>query len=189
MKKRVIIIHGWQADPEGEWLPWIKKELEVRGFDVVVPEMPDTNFPKEKKWVETIYKAVGDPNKNTYFIGHSLGCIAIIRYLLTLKNNEIIGGALFVAGFSGNISIPELKEFYSFTDDVRDAREHLMKCTMIYSDNDELISVEKTNEFSKLLGDTEKILVKGRGHFSEDEGVFELPEALGAVLKMSGSEK
>lgn len=33
MKKRVFIVHGWDGKPSGAWLPWLKKELEAKGFD------------------------------------------------------------------------------------------------------------------------------------------------------------
>lgn len=185
MKKRAVIIHGWEGNPDRGWLPWLKKNLEEKGFDVTVPAMPDSANPKEKKWVETISKIVGKPDKNTFLIGHSLGCIAIVRYLMTLKKGEILGGALFVAGFSGNISTPELAGFYSLEKDVKEGRNHLLKSTMIYSDNDDFVSIEKSEEFKKHLGNTDGIIVKGMGHFSEDEGVFELPQALEEVIRMS----
>lgn len=45
MKKRVFLIHGWEGYPEEGWRPWLKKELEQRGFTVIVPAMPDTATP------------------------------------------------------------------------------------------------------------------------------------------------
>ena len=34
--KRVYIIHGWEGYPEEGWFPWLKKELEDRGFDALL---------------------------------------------------------------------------------------------------------------------------------------------------------
>ena len=48
-------------------------------------------------WVAEITKIVEAPDKDTYFIGHSIGCQAILRYLE--KINSPVGGALFVAGW------------------------------------------------------------------------------------------
>jgi len=31
--KRVFIVHGWGGHPEEGWFPWLKKELERRGFE------------------------------------------------------------------------------------------------------------------------------------------------------------
>ena len=47
--KRVFIIHGWTGKPEGDWFPWLKQELETKGFQVQIPEMPDTEKPKKVK--------------------------------------------------------------------------------------------------------------------------------------------
>jgi esterase/lipase len=35
--KKVFIIHGWDGYPEEGWFPWLKKELEKKGFSVFVP--------------------------------------------------------------------------------------------------------------------------------------------------------
>ena len=43
---RVIIIHCWEGYPEYCWYPQTKKELEKEGFEVRVPEMPETISPK-----------------------------------------------------------------------------------------------------------------------------------------------
>ena len=38
--KRAFIIHGWDGYPEEGWFPWLKAELEQRGFTVEIPSMP-----------------------------------------------------------------------------------------------------------------------------------------------------
>lgn len=35
--KRIFIAHGWDGCPEEGWFPWLKKELEIREFEVFVP--------------------------------------------------------------------------------------------------------------------------------------------------------
>ena len=35
-----IIVHGSFGSPEGNWFPWLKKELENKGLNVKVPKMP-----------------------------------------------------------------------------------------------------------------------------------------------------
>ncbi len=81
MQKRVFIIHGWEGSPQGDWFPWLKKELETKSFVVEVPIMPDTMHPTLEGWLGHLKKITGEPNENTYFIGHSLGVITILRYL------------------------------------------------------------------------------------------------------------
>ena len=83
--KRVIIIHGYRGKPETNWKPWLKSELESNGFAVEVPAMPNTDRPTVSEWINKITEVVGEPSLNTYLIGHSLGCIAILRYLESLN--------------------------------------------------------------------------------------------------------
>ncbi len=99
MSKRVFIIHGWDGYPEEGWFPWLKKELDKRGFIVQIPAMPDTSEPKIEVWIPFLSKLVGQADENTFFVGHSIGCQAIIRYLQTLPDGIKIGGAVFVAGW------------------------------------------------------------------------------------------
>ncbi|MBU0666612.1 MAG: alpha/beta hydrolase [Nanoarchaeota archaeon] len=88
MTKRVFMVHGWEGYPENHWFPWLKKELETKGFEVFVPAMPDTDHPKMGAWLEHLTKITRAPDKDCYFIGHSLGCITILRYLETLQENQ-----------------------------------------------------------------------------------------------------
>ena len=86
--KKVYIIHGWEGDPQNNWFPWLKKELESKGFEVFVPEMPDTDKPVKSVWLKTMQELVKNPDANTYLVGHSMGCQAIQRYLESLERSE-----------------------------------------------------------------------------------------------------
>lgn len=66
MSKRVFLIHGWEGYPEEGWRPWLKKELEGRGFEVFVPAMPDTKNPHLDKWLPHLADLVGKPSENDY---------------------------------------------------------------------------------------------------------------------------
>lgn len=110
--KKVVIIHCWEGYPNYCWYPDTKKKLEDKGYEVVVPEMPETDFPKFEKWLIKLREVVEEPNENVYLIGHSLGCITILRYLESLKENEKIGGAILVAGFTDNLGYEEIKSFF-----------------------------------------------------------------------------
>jgi len=97
--KRVYIIHGWGGNPTEGWLVWLSKELKNRGFEVYIPEMPDTWSPKINKWVSKINEVVEKSDRHIYFVSHSIGCQAVMRYLEQLPDNQKAGGAIFVAGW------------------------------------------------------------------------------------------
>ena len=99
VRKRAFIIHGWDGYPEEGWFPWLKKELENKEFEAIVPQMPDADAPEIGKWVQHLSNVVGTPDGQTFFVGHSIGCQTILRYLETLPSDAAVGGVVFVAGF------------------------------------------------------------------------------------------
>ena len=99
MTKRVFIIYGWEGNPENCWFPWLKKELENKGFSVIVPSMPHPDAPEIKSWVGHLNSVAGEADENTYFVGHSIGCQTILRYIEQLPQEVKIGGIVCVAGF------------------------------------------------------------------------------------------
>lgn len=193
MKKRVFIIHGWDGYPEEGWFPWLKKELENRDFEVFVPQMPEAESPKIQNWVPKIAEVVGVADNNTYFVGHSMGCQTIARYLETLPENIRIGGVVFVAGFfkrlTGLEDDPETQEvrrhWLEDPTDFKKIKSHLPKSIAIFSDNDPWVPLENQDDFRGKLGS--KIIVEHqKGHFSgPTDGITELPIALESVLNLS----
>lgn len=97
MSKRVFIIHGWCGFPEECWFMWLKEQLEKQGVKVEVPLMPEAEAPQIDKWVPFLEKLVGEPDQDTYLVGHSIGVQTILRYLE--KVNAPVGGVLAVSGF------------------------------------------------------------------------------------------
>lgn len=78
--KRVFIIHGWGGNPKEPMLNWLKRELEKRDYKVINPKMPHANKPEIKEWIDHLKKVVKIPDKDAYFIGHSVwmpGCSAL----------------------------------------------------------------------------------------------------------------
>ena len=63
--KRVYIVHGWGGYPEEGWFPWLKKELEAKGFEVHVPQMPNADKPRMETWVPALAQAVGSADDHT----------------------------------------------------------------------------------------------------------------------------
>lgn len=183
-RKRVIIIHQWMAGANGDWRPWLKGELQKRGYEVAVPEMPDIDTPVIEKWVNRIAEIVGKPDANTYFVGHSIGCQAILRYLETIDTQ--VGGAVFVAGWF-NLENLEDKE----TEDIakpwietpislEKVKKVLPKSTLIISDNDPFGCFEENRSKFAELG-SKIVTIHNAGHISAEEGYSELPEIINNI--------
>lgn len=198
---RVIIVHGWASHPEGDWFPWLKRELEKRGFEVLTPKLPNPKNPRIKEWVQKIAEAAGVPDEKTFFVGHSLGCQAIVRYLETLPPGTKVGGAVFVGGcfkrltgleeeIKEDIGIAETERHWLGTPiDFAKVKPHLPKSIAIFSDNDYYVPPDNQDDLRDKLG-SEIIIEHDMGHFSGVlDGVFELPIALESVLKLAKNLK
>ena len=185
------MIHGWGGEPNVGWMLWLRKELEKKGFEVIAPQMPNTDYPKIDEWVGFLKQKVGEPDENTYFVGHSIGCQTVLRYLEKLPENVKVGGALFVAGWFNLTS-----EVYEDEEDAEIAKPwletpidcdkiltHTKKFTALFSDKDPYVPVEDSEIFKEKLG--AKIIIQhNRGHFAGEDGTTELPVALEELLKI-----
>jgi len=182
--KYVFLIHGWEGYPEEGWRPWLKEKLEKEGFQVSVPAMPDTVHPKMDAWVEHLAKIVGAPDQDCYFVGHSLGCITILRFLETLEENQKVGGVLLVAGFSDDLGEKELSSFFVKPIDWDKIKLACSKFVIIHSTDDPLVPVHYADILKEKLN-AQVIIEHGKKHFSGDDGITELPSAFEAILKLS----
>jgi len=187
MQKRAFLIHGWEGSPEEGWRPWLKKELEKKGFKVFVPAMPETNNPHIDKWVPYLAGLVGNPTENDYFLGHSLGCITILRYLEGLKEGERVGGVILVAGFTDDLSYKELSSFFQKPIDFSKIKSHCKEFIAIHSDNDPYIALSYGDIFKEKLN-AKLIIQHNMKHFSGDDNIVELPVALNTILGISSSK-
>lgn len=189
--KRIYIIHGWDGYPEEGCFPWLKKELEEKGFQVFNPAMPEPLNPKIETWVNFLSEQIGTPDQETYLIGHSIGAQTILRYMEGLPENIKIGGAVFLAGwvnltdeaFEGEDDATIAKPWLDTPIDWKRVRSHSSNFTAIFSDNDSLVPLSDSDIFKEKLG-AKIVTEKGKGHFSGSDGITELPSILNAVLEM-----
>ena len=190
--KRIFIIHGWGGNSEEPWLKWLKQQLEVNGFETTNPEMPDTWHPKISEWVGKLDEVVGESDSDTYFVGHSIGCQAIIRYLEQLPENKKVGGAIFVAGWFNltdetwdeNYTREIAYEWIKTPINFEKIKQHVIKFMLINSDNDPYVPLSDVELFKTNLG-AQVIMLNNMGHIAGDDGVTELPVVLEALLKMT----
>lgn len=191
MTKRVFIIHGWDGSPRDAWIPWLKSELQKRKFTVITPKMPDPKSPKINAWVSHLRKQVKEIDADTYFVGHSIGCQAILRYLMGQQDR--CGGAVFVAGWFtlNSESTPDAAsrriaaKWCLDPVDFETARRSMVCSTAIFSDNDPAVPLQANSlVFKKVIG-SHIIIEKNKGHFDDEAGVKKLPVALKEIIDMA----
>lgn len=192
MQKRVFIIHGWDGYPEEGCFPWLKKELENRGFIVFTPAMPEPLNPRIDVWVPFLKKQIGVADSNTYFLGHSIGSQTILRYLQSSSDNTEIGGAAFLAPWvhltneayeteaDKDIAKPWLETPINWDK----VKSHCKKFIAVFSDNDPVVPLSDSEIFKKELG-AKIVIENNKKHFSGSDGIKKLPSLLGAILEIA----
>ncbi|AET61989.1 hydrolase yden [Paenibacillus terrae HPL-003] len=139
-KKQVYIIHGYTASPSDHWFPWLQDKLQEDGVSVEILEMPNSQSPKLNEWIEHLLLNIKVLHKDTYFIGHSLGCVSILRYLQQVITPEPLGGVVFVSGFTDPVpSLPSLDEFTNSHFDYQHIMDSLKARTAIASKDDTIV--------------------------------------------------
>lgn len=190
--KTIYLIHGWGGNPNGDWYKWLVNELKINGITAYAPEMPDTFNPTIKKWIGKLNEVIKNPDEDTYFVGHSIGCQAIMRYLEQLPKNIKIGGVIFVAGWF-NLTDDTWDEDY--TKEIADEwintpinfnkiKQHTKIFVDIASDNDPYVPLTDIKLFKERLN-AEVITLKGKGHISGEDGVKEFPLLLNKILEIT----
>ena len=190
---KIYIVHCWDGTKDDGWYPWLDKKISNADNKVFRFNMPDTASPKIENWVSELNKQVNELDEHTFFVGHSIGCQTIMRYL---ENRDIkkIGGILFVAPWldllpeaisdeeSYNTAMPWLNTPIDF-EKIKNITD---KITCIFSDNDYFVSLEQEKKFNELLN-AKTVVVNKKGHISVDDGVEELEDIYKELLSIINS--
>lgn len=190
--KKIYLVHCWDGTSNDGWYPWIEKMLNSDNVEVIKFDMPNTTNPSIDEWVPALDSKVDVLNENTYFIGHSIGCQTIMRYLET-KEICKIGGILFVAPWLDLLpEAVEDEESYNTAEPWINTPINFDKIKLftnnincIFSSDDYFVSLEQEKEFKDKLN-ANTCVVENKGHISQDDDVFELQEILDLSKKMLG---
>ena len=187
---KIYIVHCWEGTKEDGWYPWLDKELSNENTTVYRFNMPNTANPKIEEWVSFLDSMVKELDNNTYFVGHSIGCQTILRYLES-KDITNIGGILFIApwlnllpeAISDPDSFETAKPWLKTPIDFDKIKKFTSNITCIFSDDDYFVSLSQKEEFEKLLN-AKTIVVNNKGHISSEDNVYELKEIIDACNEM-----
>lgn len=188
--KKIYLVHCWDGTSLDGWYPWITEKLNSSNVEVIKFDMPNTANPTISEWVETLNNKVDKLNDETYFIGHSIGCQTIMRYLET-KEITKIGGILFVApwldllpeALADEESYNTARPWINTPIDFDKIRQFTNNINCIFSDDDYFVSLKQEDEFKDKLN-AKTIIVKSKGHISQEDNIYELQEILDLSKRM-----
>lgn len=181
MIRKIVIIHGWKDNPNEGWLGWLADQLRSEGYEVINPQMPRDTIPDIEEWVKIVSDSVGELDRYTILIGHSLGTFVLLRYLERYEGLDKALALVLIAGFL-NPKIDNANKYFLPTPDIEKIKNHLDDIYHVYSLDDKMVSKDRSIELADKLGG-KKIQLEGKGHFTaKDMPTF--PELLEIIKKI-----
>ena len=181
---KIFLIHGAYGNPQENWFPWLKKELEKDGHQVIVPAFPTPKNQNLNNWLVIFDHYFGEIDEETIFVGHSLGPAFILSILERIDVQ--VKACFFVAGFIGLLNDDLDKINHTLTDknfDWAKIKKNCQKFYLMNSDNDPYISLTKAEELANHL-DTKLEIIKNAGHFNAKAGYLEFPKLLEDIKRI-----
>lgn len=145
--KKALILHGWRANPQAIWFPYVKENLERSGYSVFVPELPGGHLPKLDEWLEIIKSY--PINENWVLVGHSLGGVAILRYLQEIDFK--VSQAIIVASPYNAMDFEGLDSFFDKPFDWEAIKNHAERIDLVYENEDPVVPLDHGQWFAKNL--------------------------------------
>lgn len=178
---QVYIVHGYTANADKNWFPWLDQELKKCGVNCERLNMPNSDNPSLEGWLNHLAEEV-ELSDQTIFVGHSLGCISILNFLAKQQKQIKIKGAVFVSGFYQPVeTIPELSVFTNYYTTLPSLRSFPSYVVSALDDN--IVHHKYSDELAVHLK-ADYIRLSQGGHFLDKEGITELPIVLELVKKL-----
>lgn len=194
--KKAFIIHGWDGSPNEPMHQWLKEELTKEGYEVHIPSMPNPEVPVIEEWVQTIINEAtkaSAPDEEALFVGHSVGCQAVLRAIEVLAEGVKVGGIILIAPWmeldkqtieeEGEEVIEIARPWMETPINFEKIKSHTDTIFAIFSDNDPYVPVSQKDVFEKELG-AETMVLEGYGHFSPADNVREVAPVMGCIKNL-----
>ena len=178
--KNIFLIHSVNGNTIDSFAGSVERFCKENSIDYYYPIFPIRADASPESWGRVLdeYRTKGLLNSESLVITHSIGTKFIPKYLA--KYNINIDTFVSVAGFVDYIGrtdyLKDVNEIFEIKDEEYLKCKELIKNRFaIYSDNDNNSPIEKCIKYADKLG-ANKILVKGAGHFTIENGVTEIAE-------------
>ncbi len=180
MNQNYFLIHGSFGSPFSNWIPYLRKNIENKGFEVYTPDLP-TGVGKQnfKNW-SFVMKAYVDANlihENTTIFAHSIAPVFVCKFLV--EHHISVKRLVFICGFNQYFGIDEAYDEVNKTmyfDSFKEIKKYCNDIICYYTDNDPYVPYDVEREFASIA--TKKFVVPGGGYLNAESGYDEFNELL-----------
>lgn len=179
--ENAFIFHGTAGSPEGNWFPWLKRELEAQGIPTTVPRFPTPEGESLEAWFDVLDAQDAKIGPNSLLIGHSKGGMFLLKVLERLQ--QPVPLAIFVSapiGVKPILYYDEDKQFSNFDFDWPSIVSKAKRSVVFHSDNDPYVDMANGKGLAKHLG-VDLTFIPQAGHINAESGFTEFPPILEAI--------
>lgn len=197
---RVILVHGFGAEPRDHWFPWLARTVN----DIEVPRLPHPESPDASIWASIIADRVrawrdGSAGlEGLVIVTHSLGGLTALRAMERViaygspadERGRSLTAFIAVAPFAQQLPPTGEADLDSFLATglrgflngagPRELRPFLGATTVIQSDNDPVVPQAASRQLAAEI-EADVVTVSGAGHFLASDGVTSLPQVVQAL--------
>ena len=190
--KTAILVHGRPNEDEysnpkipmpsnDHWLPWLSKELSMKGIHPYALEIPRPFQPRYEVWKKEFERF--DVDADTVLVGHSCGGGFLVRWLSENPDKKV-GRVVLVAPWINPSDSPagDTADFFHFDIDANMVA-HTAGVTLLHSTDDMQSIVDSVKVLRETIKDLKYVEFENMGHFVKgDMGKTEFPELLQEIL-------
>lgn len=182
---KIILIHGLAATKKSNWFPWLEKTVYHNlGLSVQSISLPHSKIPNSDKWLGSLTKEISNPDENTFFIAHSLGCITLLKYIEGLPDTIVVGGVILISAFDESLPlIPLINSFVERKPIYHRIIPKVRSIKVIGSSNDIIVPLKYTKKVAAQLR-ASVTEIQRAGHFTSQDGYKSFPELYSILVKM-----
>ncbi len=168
---KAIFIHGTGGNPNENWFPWLRSELEKLKLQVFIPQFPIGERQSLISWMTEFQKWENAADEEAIMVGHSIGPAFILNFLE--KRGKSIAAAFLVSPFVGRLNNAIFDPMnYSFAEREFEWDRIKKHCSNFYiysSDSDPYVPLDKGEFLAMKLNAKYKIIRNG-GHINAASG-------------------
>ncbi len=177
---RIILVHGYKGGPALNFFPWLAAALMDKGFEVLVPELPDPANPDRDVWTKSLIEAAGVLTDEDIIVGHSLGGAAALRFLEAAEARTTPHACVLIST-PWMIKDDRFRGFFLTELDHDVLMWRASKFVVVHAKNDPIIPFTHAERYAEVFH-AKLIAPEEGGHFDGAE----YPVILDSILEIAG---
>ena len=185
--KNAVIFHGTEGTSQSNWIPWLKEELEIIGYEVWAPDLPNSAAPNEDAYTRFVAQANFPFNDQTILIGHSSGAVALLKLLPKIGTQ--VKASFLVSAFENELGWPNLKGLFVKPFNFDAIRMNGGDMYFLHGDDDPIVPLQQADHIALQCAAT-LVPIAGGGHFNLETSpeYREFPKLLGKIKEATADK-